>query len=188
MQTSESISKISPAFLAAQKAITFAAKDAVNPHLKSKYADLPSVIDAVKSALNDNGIAFIQTATESDDGRLRLTTTLVHESGEWFRDTAVIPVPKQDPQGYGAALSYLRRYSLSAFTGLYQDDDDGERAKGVAANQVADWLIAINEAETMDELKTAFDGAIAAAKAANDASAQKQIIAAKNRRKEALTT
>lgn len=187
MQTSESVTKIAPAFLAAQKAITFAAKDAVNPHLKSKYADLPAVIDAVKEALNENGIAFIQTATHSEDSRLHLTTTLLHESGEWFRDTAVIPVPKQDPQGYGAALSYLRRYSLSAFTGLYQDDDDGERSKGVAANQVADWLISINDASTMDELKTAFEGAISAAKEANDAGAQRQIIAAKNRRKEALS-
>lgn len=187
MQTSESIAKIAPAFLAAQKAITFAAKGAVNPHLKNKYADLPSVIDAVKHALNDAGIAFIQTATHSDDARLHLTTTLLHESGEWFRDTAVIPVQKQDPQGYGAALSYLRRYSLSAFTGLYQDDDDGERAKGIAASQVADYLTEINRAESLDQLKIAFEKALEAVKASGDTNAQRQIIAAKNTRKAALS-
>lgn len=186
MKTSESVVKIAPAFLKAQKAITFAVKDAQNPHLKSKYADLPSVIDAVKAALNDAGISFIQTPTASDDGKLHLATTLMHESGEWFSDTAAIPVPKQDPQGYGAALSYLRRYALSAITGLYQDDDDGERAKGIATSQLSDCIAAIGTAESLDELKIAFDDAIAAAKIANDAPAQKQIIAAKNRRKEAL--
>lgn len=186
MKTSESVAKIAPAFLKAQKAITFAVKDAQNPHLKSKYADLPSVIDAVKVALNDAGISFIQTPTASDDGRLHLATTLMHDSGEWFSDTAAIPVPKQDPQGYGAALSYLRRYALSAITGLYQDDDDGERAKGIASNQVADWIININDAATLDDLRIAYDGAIAAAKTANDAFAQKKIIEAKNNRKKAL--
>ena len=128
MKTSETITKIAPALLSAQKAITFAAKDAINPHLKSKYADLPSVIDAVKGALNDNGIMFIQTATESEPTILRLTTRLMHDSGEWIEDTATIPIAKTDPQGYGSSLTYARRYCLAAITGLYQDDDDGQKS------------------------------------------------------------
>ena len=128
MKTSDSIKAISVALLAAQKTITFASKDATNPHFKSKYADLPSVIDAVKTPLNEQGIVFLQSCSPSDDGRLNLTTRLLHSSGEWIEDTAVCPLQKQDPQGYGSAITYLRRYSLAALTGLYQADDDGESA------------------------------------------------------------
>jgi hypothetical protein len=134
MKTSESISKITAALLKAQKAITFAAKDATNPHFKSKYADLPTVIDAVKPALNDNGIVFLQTPTPSEPGTLALTTRLLHESGEWIEDTAITPLQKSDPQGYGSAITYLRRYSLASAVGLYQDDDDGNAASNAPAN------------------------------------------------------
>lgn len=128
MRTSESIGKLAPALLKAQKAITFAAKDATNPHFKSKYADLPAVIDAIKPALNEAGIVFIQTGSPSDAGILAMTTRLLHESGEWLEDTATCPLPKNDPQGYGSASTYLRRYGLASAVGLYQDDDDGQGA------------------------------------------------------------
>lgn len=137
MQTSESLTKMAPAFLAAQKAITYALKDATNGHLKNRYADLPAVIDAVKPALNEAGISFIQSGSRSEDGKLHLTTRLMHESGEWMEDTLVMPLTKQDPQGYGSAMTYARRYGLAAITGLYQDDDDGQRAVQPAANQSA---------------------------------------------------
>ncbi|HJV72713.1 MAG TPA: ERF family protein [Noviherbaspirillum sp.] len=128
MKTSESIVKLAAALLQAQRAITFASKDAKNPHFKNTYADLPSVIDAVKPHLNAAGITYIQTPSPSEAGALALTTRLLHESGEWLEDTATIPLPKNDPQGYGSALTYARRYALSAITGLYQDDDDGNAA------------------------------------------------------------
>ena len=137
MRTSETITKIAPALLKAQKAITFAAKDAKNPHFKSTYADLPAVIDAVKSALNDNGIMFMQTATDSEPTTLRMTTRLIHESGEWVEDTATMPIAKTDPQGYGSAITYARRYCLAAITGLYQDDDDGNKTKPAPAKPEA---------------------------------------------------
>lgn len=129
MNTSESISKMAPALLKAQKAITFAVKDAKNPHFKSTYADLGSVIDACKSALNEAGIAFMQMPSPSEPGTIALTTRLLHESGEWIESTATCPLPKNDPQGYGSANTYLRRYSLAAAVGLYQDDDDGNAAQ-----------------------------------------------------------
>jgi hypothetical protein len=128
MKTSESISKIAPALLKAQQAITFASKSATNGHFKSKYADLPSVIDAVKPALNNEGISFIQSGSPSEDGRLHLTTRLLHTSGEWIEDTAVAALAKQDPQAFGSAMTYLRRYQLAAMTGIYQDDDDANEA------------------------------------------------------------
>lgn len=128
MNTSESIAKIAPALLKAQKAITFATKDATNPHYKSKYADLPAVIDACKKALNDAGIVFMQFPAPSEPGTLAMATRLLHESGEWIEGMATCPLPKSDPQGYGSACTYVRRYSLAAAVGLYQDDDDGQAA------------------------------------------------------------
>jgi hypothetical protein len=128
MKTSETLSKISAALLAAQKQIKFAAKDAKNPAFRSTYADLPSVIDAIKPALNEAGIVFVQTMSPSESGFLAITTRLMHESGEWIEDTATIPLQKNDPQGYGSAVTYGRRYGLAAITGLYQDDDDGNAA------------------------------------------------------------
>jgi hypothetical protein len=128
VKTSESITAISKALLKAQREITFATKDATNPHFRSNYADLPAVIDAIKPALNDAGITFMQSASHSEHGTLALTTRLLHESGEWMEDTATLPLPKNDPQGYGSAMTYARRYSLAAITGLYQDDDDGNAA------------------------------------------------------------
>ena len=128
MKTSAEISKLAPALLKAQMAITFASKDAKNPHFKSTYADLESVIDAIKPALNQNGIMFIQSFSPSETGKLNLTTRLIHESGEWIEDELTMPLQKNDAQGYGSAATYSRRYALAAITGLYQADDDGTEA------------------------------------------------------------
>jgi hypothetical protein len=136
MITSDSISKIAPALLMAQKAITFAVKDAKNPQFKSTYADLSSVIDAVKPALNDAGILFLQMMAPSDRDSLALTTRLIHESGEWIESTATCPLQKVDPQGYGSAVTYLKRYSLASAVGLYQEDDDGNAASKGSNNNV----------------------------------------------------
>jgi hypothetical protein len=138
MKTSDSIKSIAPALLQAQKSITFAGKNARNPHFKNTYADLSAVIDALKPALNNVGIVFMQTPSPSDAGTLALTTRLIHaESGEFMEDTGICPLPKSDPQGYGSAMTYMRRYSLASICGLYQDDDDGEGARPAPINQQA---------------------------------------------------
>jgi len=128
MRTSESISKIAQALLEAQRAITFASKDATNPHFKSKYADLESVISAIKGPLNEQGIVFLQSFSPSAPGTLSLTTRLLHVSGEWVEDEMTMPLQKNDAQGYGSAATYSRRYAIAAITGLYQADDDGQEA------------------------------------------------------------
>jgi hypothetical protein len=190
MKTSESIGKIAPALLAAQREIRFAVKDATNGHLKNKYADLSSVIDAVKGPLNDAGIIFIQSPAPSDDGKLHLTTRLIHESGEWIESTAVTPLQKADPQGVGSAITYMRRYSLAAITGLYQDDDDGNAASGVGQQRtqqpqfmkpadVKRHVAAIKGAKTGEALKAAFDAARKHASELNDADAYEQFKLAK---------
>tara|TARA_R110000822_G_C15281739_1_gene490239 strand:+ start:905 stop:1462 length:558 start_codon:yes stop_codon:yes gene_type:complete len=161
MRTSDSIKAIGEALLTAQKAIKFAVKDSTNPHFKSKYANINSVIDAIKPALNDSGIVFLQMPSPSDDGKLHLTTRLIHSaSGEWIEDTAVCPLQKNDPQGLGSAISYLRRYSLSCFVGLYADDDDGESTR----MNSEDYINKIFTSKTMEELQKNYAFAISEAK------------------------
>lgn len=127
MKTSESIKAIAPALLKAQKAIKAALKDATNPHFKSKYADLSSVVDAVKGPLNDAGITFMQGVEDAENG-VAVETMLLHESGEWLSSTIKIPASKQDAQGYGSATTYARRYGLQAMCGVPAEDDDGNAA------------------------------------------------------------
>lgn len=128
MNKSDSIAKLAMAMVKAQTQVGIAIKNAVNPHLKNKYADLGAVWDAIAPAMKEHGLAAVQMPAPSDDGRLHLETVLLHESGEWLSNVTVMPLAKQDPQGYGAALTYARRYALAALMGVTQDDDDGERA------------------------------------------------------------
>lgn len=122
-----SIGALVAALAKAQGAMTGAKKDAVNPHLKSKYADLASVWDAVRGPLSANGLAVIQT-TEPAQAGVCVVTLLAHSSGEWIRSRLFMPTQKNDAQGVGSALTYARRYALAAITGIAPDDDDGEEA------------------------------------------------------------
>ena len=131
MKTSESIKEIAGALLKAQKAIKAAIKDANNPHFKSKYADLSSVIDAVKAPLNDNSIIFTQGVGSNDNG-VTVETMLLHVSGEWISETLTVPVQKNDAQGVGSAITYGRRYGLQALCGVPAEDDDGNAATKAA--------------------------------------------------------
>ena len=120
--------KISTAFVKAQKAFGPALKTSTNPHFKSKYADLAACIEAVIDALNDNGIALVQQSHHCEDGVI-VETLFIHESGEVISGGKFhVVASKQDPQGYGSAMTYARRYSLQAACGIAPEDDDGNRA------------------------------------------------------------
>jgi hypothetical protein len=125
----EQISKIAPAFIAAKKAFGPALKAKNNPAFKgSKYADLAACLEAVDDALLEHGIALYQE-TSLDDTGVTIETCFLHESGELIRGGKLhVPASKQDPQGYGSALSYARRYSLMAACGIAAEDDDGNAA------------------------------------------------------------
>lgn len=166
MRTSQTLEKIAPALLNAQKQITFAEKNAKNPHFKNNYADLESVIDAIKKPLNDNGIMFLQTFSPSETGKLNLTTRLVHESGEWVEDELTMPLQKNDAQGYGSAATYSRRYALAAIVGLYQADDDGNEAskpvqkQEIQESKYIDIVTAIKEATDTEQIKNCLKSAV----------------------------
>jgi hypothetical protein len=120
--------KIAPAFIKAKRAFAPALKDKSNPQFRSKYADLGACIDAVEDALLANGIAFMQETFEDPAG-VTVETVFLHESGESMRCGKLhVPAAKQDPQGYGSALTYARRYSLMAACGIAPEDDDGNAA------------------------------------------------------------
>lgn len=129
MKTSDKIDLISVALVASQKEMGNAAKDAKNPHFKSSYASLGSMIEAVKEPLNKHGISILQSLSHDNaQAGLFLVTRLLHSSGQWIEDTAHSPLPKADPQGVGSACTYLRRYSIAAMLCITQEDDDGNAA------------------------------------------------------------
>lgn len=116
------------AFVKAQKGFAPALKTSTNPHFRSKYADLSACVEAVIDALNDNDIGLIQK-THQDERGVTVETVFVHSSGESMSGGLLhVPAAKQDPQGYGSALSYARRYSLMAACGIAPEDDDGNAA------------------------------------------------------------
>jgi hypothetical protein len=131
MRTSESISKIAPALLKAQRAMTGKVeKNGYNPHFKSNFSDLNSVREACVPAFNDAGISVLQP-TVVVDGKNYVNTILLHESGEFISSLTEIKVEKQNnPQAEGTGISYARRYGLQSLANLASVDDDAESAVG----------------------------------------------------------
>lgn len=130
MNQSENIHELAAALSKAQGEMQAAIKDKVNPFFKSSYADLGSVWDAARPVLSKNGLCVMQT-TEFVNDRIVMVTTLAHSSGQWVKSYLPLNPAKNDSQGVGAAITYLRRYSLSALVGVVcDDDDDGETAVG----------------------------------------------------------
>jgi hypothetical protein len=176
--------KIHAAFVKAQKEFGPALKSSTNPHFRSKYADLSACVEAVIDALNNNGIAMMQHCCESETGVV-VETVFIHESGEILSNGKLhVPAAKQDPQGYGSALTYARRYSLMAACGIAPEDDDGNAASRKQPQDVSVAIKGVASAESLDALKAAFSAAYAMFKSDKDALAK--INAAKDARKEEL--
>ena len=133
MNKSDQINELATALAKAQGAMRFAIKDANNPFFKSKYADLSSVVEAIREALSGNGLSYMQHLHPSEKHEVCVETILLHASGQWIScGTLTVPVSKHDAQGFGSALTYARRYSLSAAVGVVADDDDGNAAAQAA--------------------------------------------------------
>lgn len=130
MKHSESIKNIAPAIRRAQKEIGVVVANADNSFFKSKYADLDACWKVVKEPLQKEGIAVLQTMGFIPGAGPTLITTLLHDSGEYISGEQPVCAKTDDPQGMGSAITYARRYGLSAITGLIQVDDDGEGAMG----------------------------------------------------------
>lgn len=125
MTMSETITKLAPALLAAQKSMGDAKKDSKNPFFKSSYADLNAVREVAIPALNAQGITVLQP-TVVVDGKNFVNTLLLHESGEYLGSLTEIRNTKGDAQSEGSGISYARRYGLQSFLNIGAVDDDGE--------------------------------------------------------------
>lgn len=131
---SQETTKLAKALIAVQRELSPAMKDAKNPFVNSHYASLNSVMQTCREALLQNGIWLTQlpvpAPVELGAGYIGLVTKLTHaESGQWQSSFIVAPLPKNDPQGMGSALTYCRRYALTAMLGIVTEDDDAEGAR-----------------------------------------------------------
>ena len=132
MRTSEQVDKISTAILAAMDGMPDLPKDGYNPHFKSKFTTLDSLIQHTRPHLAKYGLALIQgVGTASNDGKVAIDTRLIHSSGQWIESHSEIDQGKAGPQQAGAAITYAKRYAWSAMLGIAADtDDDGNAAQG----------------------------------------------------------
>ena len=129
MKKSEEIDKLSAALCKAQTEMGGAVKDAKNPFFKSSYADLTSVIKAIKEPFANNGLSYSQfPVTSEGGGGVGVETILLHTSGQYLASEFYLPLAKKDPQGGGSAITYARRYALQAMAGIPTADDDAEAA------------------------------------------------------------
>lgn len=175
---------IAKALVKAQKEFAPALKTNANPFFKSKYADLSVCIEAVIDALHNNGIALIQKNHDCESG-VKVETILLHESGEEYSGGILhVPALKNDPQAYGSALTYARRYSLMATCGIAPEDDDGNAASkpvktspapnlkppALTDDECEACLVAMKECDNIETLKGIFGGAYKRANEAQKAS------------------
>lgn len=124
---SENIEKLAIALVKVQSKLRGAVKDSENPYFKSSYADLSSVWDSIRLPLAENDLCVVQT-TEMFEDKCCLVTTLIHSSGQWIDGKYPLVPVKNDPQALGSAMTYARRYALSALIGVVGIDDDAEAA------------------------------------------------------------
>lgn len=124
---SENINEIATALAKCQGEMSFASKDSLNPHFKSRYADLSAVWDAIREPLSKHGLSVSQII-DVIEGKPILISMLMHTSGQWIK--SIIPVinANNTSQGQGSGLTYARRYALAALVGCVQDDDDGQES------------------------------------------------------------
>lgn len=168
---SEGFAKVLAAMAKANAITEHATKNKKNSHFKNEYADLSEVIDCIKSAYSQQGLAVIQTPTY-EGGQVKVYCTVVSQDGEFVTFApSEAPASKLDSQGVGSAITYLRRYSASAMAFITQDDDDGKDAslqqnKAPKIN-VAQEKEAFNEITDTDTLGQAWKACVARIQAAN---------------------
>lgn len=127
---SEQVNELFTSLAKAQAEIKPAFKSEANPYFKSRYADLAAIIEAGRDALSKNGLAISQLVCY-EDGKLMLKSILGHTSGQWVMSMMPLMMAKQTPQDLGSALTYAKRQSWAALTGISStnEDDDGEQAQ-----------------------------------------------------------
>jgi ERF superfamily len=135
MITSASTKEIATALSKAQGEFKPAPFDCENPHFRNKYASLTSIMDTVRPVLAKHGLAITQVVGQDEAG-MCLETRLMHISGEWISGSLHLLIDKQNMQGMGSAITYAKRYAISAILGVVSDEDDDAEA-GSATSKTA---------------------------------------------------
>ena len=133
LKKSESIQNLSKAMAEFQKAIKQPLKDANNPFFKKPYVPLENVVEAINKTGSPLGISFMQFASSDETGSIEVATLVMHSTGEYIEFPPVRMKPESNkPQAVGSAITYAKRYALSAIFGITSDkDDDGNEATGL---------------------------------------------------------
>ncbi len=157
MQHSESTKNIAPAVTAASNAITGAKKDGKNPHYKSTYATLSSVINAANKPLADNNLSIMQELSEITDSQIiKVTTRLTHTSGEYYQLVTPAPLKNKDIHVLMSTFTYCRRNAISALLNMPVEDDDGNKSHDAKAEEpdfdTEPLMRNIYQAQTVEEL------------------------------------
>lgn len=164
MRKSESIAELATALSQFQSEVKQPFKDKTNPFFKSKYVPLENIVEAITKTSGKHGLSFIQFPV-NEENKIGIITLLMHKSGEWIETEPIFAHPaKQDAQGAGSVITYLKRYSLSAVFGITSDeDDDGNAASTptepkMATDSQRDFLLALikQKHKTKDEQNQAF--------------------------------
>jgi hypothetical protein len=122
---SDKIDKLAPALVAALPGLPHAPMDSNNPHFKSRFASLKSILDVARPALAEHGLFITQSVTPDS-----VVSRIMHSSGQWIGSECRIVCDKETCQGQGSGITYARRYSLAPLLGIYSDeDDDGNAAE-----------------------------------------------------------
>lgn len=140
------------ALAAAQSEMGRAVKDSANPAFRSKYADLAAVVEAVRPALNNNGIAFFHIPACNEFGDLMRTVLYHGASGTSIECDVRLIIGKNDMQGYKSATTYAKRIGLESVTGIAPDDDDGNAAAASVRNVQTEALAQAREDSVLDGL------------------------------------
>lgn len=143
MQTSDQINDIAAALAKAQGSMSQPSKNrTVKVQTKTggsytfDYATFDEILRSVQKPLAENGIAFIQAPRIAENGKVEIITRLIHQSGQWIESILPVIVTEAGNQAMGSALTYAKRYALTAMLGVAaEEDDDGNAAQG---NTVAD--------------------------------------------------
>ncbi len=142
MKRSEMINEISKAMANAQGEMEPALKSSKNPFFKSNYADLAAIMESIKIPLKKNDLSIWQDVITNDKG-ISVCTMVSHSSGQWIEFGPLeIALAKRDAQSVGSAITYAKRYALSAAVGVVSDnDDDGEAAMGRNATKTVQYKV-----------------------------------------------
>lgn len=138
----QELDQIAPAFVAAQGEFLHAVRTTKGGH--GKFAPLPEIIEMARPVLAAHGLGYTQSALADDRNGIAIRTTIVHTSGQTLSDDRMfVPSAKMDPQGFGSAMSYARRYGLLAVLGIATHDDDGSDAlKAIERQENANEIVA----------------------------------------------